>query len=1145
MKKVLKGFGFGGTPLVEAGAAERSSAAPVEEQDRMHEEQDDYDNKKGLRGDLVLVYPIERKEDLEEKFKDAATEATTFLGKMKQMVTFEKTTEDAEKSLEKLEDRLLQRAEIIEKLRHAGLTVVKHKSMDGKEMYVKVSATLERLEREAERQGIEMLVDPKVVKVEKQLDEHKVGELEAMYNKSTLGMCVKGFSDVVFGATSERVYRDFSRDERGDFDRSGQKDERLFSPLERARLIFSIVEGPRDMKGGGAELDMDLYVSDKVITSYLFLHSKGRDDLLGSWGAMSEIGPITNKKLRLQVPLTLCVVLWFLLCIFYVTYLFFVTDSKASEVSQVDLRIGLTLSILILAAGLFGMLVQPLDEVRDYLGEKVAFYFAWMEHYSRYLLLLTVGALLLVVVDASDQENDEKGTVAAIFALVYCLVVAVWTTLFGEGWKRKNAVLAHVWDVTDFEEEEDPRPEFLASYHRGRWRAGENGGVNKFFGLRGKMEKQQGFYTKDGRFLASRHPQAKDHKIFKYKYRLYTFLRSIPSLTFMFAVMVAGTFSILVFKMLTGVATIFKGSGYLATTLGPKLPLALSTVWITIMNIVYRSVAVYFNDTENYRTETEYNDALILKTVIFQFFNSYATLFYIAFIKSAELPVGGVFGLRDGRGNLYRDMCGVRPFGEDGATDYPFASLQPGCNSTNPDACDFIFVQRDCFEDLRALMISYTLLKPCYEIPMQILPLIFAKLYGQYKLLKQWAKEAAAAAADLATGGADSTRPSRRSRSLTAKSVSVELKPTESGKLPAASPPASPPPSPPADGGAEATTEGDAKDAEKRTDFHKTIALELAQSKYGGTFSEYNTKAIQYGYIAMFSSAFPLAAICAATGNFIELRIDAWKTLTTRRPRYQGAEDIGTWQHVLSFLSWMAIPVNVFILVFTSWDFRNLIVIKSLATDSGSPSFDLCYNTTDPAEISPHYLFNNPGATVGPSIHSKCQQNMLDCYANIGGVDWLPAYTYLYSDARTTQRFTDDGLCNPSQLGSSSLYNLNHCNVCKHWMFEISTIMVWTVVIIEHLLILFKLFLAYIIPDQPRWVVDANARNEFLSEVRHAKKRRASSLVDLSPAAMSKLDADIRAVKVNDDDEDIKMVRPPPQSISSLSEKSRQMSSNV
>ena len=45
-------------------------------------------------------------------------------------------------------------------------------------------------------------------------------------------------------------------------------------------------------------------------------------------------------------------------------------------------------------------------------------------------------------------------------------------------------------------------------------------------------------------------------------------------------------------------------------------------------------VAVFLNDFTNFRTETEYEDALIIKTFCFQFFNSYTALFYIAFVKS-------------------------------------------------------------------------------------------------------------------------------------------------------------------------------------------------------------------------------------------------------------------------------------------------------------------------------------------------------------------------------------------------------------------------------------------------------------------------------------------------------------------------------
>lgn len=37
------------------------------------------------------------------------------------------------------------------------------------------------------------------------------------------------------------------------------------------------------------------------------------------------------------------------------------------------------------------------------------------------------------------------------------------------------------------------------------------------------------------------------------------------------------------------------------------------------------------------RTETEYEDALILKSFSFQFFNSYTSIFYLAFFKQNTL----------------------------------------------------------------------------------------------------------------------------------------------------------------------------------------------------------------------------------------------------------------------------------------------------------------------------------------------------------------------------------------------------------------------------------------------------------------------------------------------------------------------------
>lgn len=54
---------------------------------------------------------------------------------------------------------------------------------------------------------------------------------------------------------------------------------------------------------------------------------------------------------------------------------------------------------------------------------------------------------------------------------------------------------------------------------------------------------------------------------------------------------------------------------------------------------------------------------------------------------------------------------------------------------------------------------------------------------------------------------------------------------------------------------------------------------------------------IQFGYVILFSSAFPLAAMCALINNIVEIRSDGLKLCTgLQRPFGQRVENIGQWQ---------------------------------------------------------------------------------------------------------------------------------------------------------------------------------------------------------------------------------------------------------
>jgi hypothetical protein len=105
------------------------------------------------------------------------------------------------------------------------------------------------------------------------------------------------------------------------------------------------------------------------------------------------------------------------------------------------------------------MLTQPLDRIAAYFGETVAFYFAWLEFYTQWLVFPAVIGTGLFVAQVW------YGTVDITWVPLFSLFMALWSTLFLEFWKRRNAELAHRWGVLNYEHEEVTRPQF-----RGEWR---------------------------------------------------------------------------------------------------------------------------------------------------------------------------------------------------------------------------------------------------------------------------------------------------------------------------------------------------------------------------------------------------------------------------------------------------------------------------------------------------------------------------------------------------------------------------------------------------------------------------------------------------------------------------------------------------
>jgi anoctamin-10 len=92
------------------------------------------------------------------------------------------------------------------------------------------------------------------------------------------------------------------------------------------------------------------------------------------------------------------------------------------------------------------------DEIRNYFGETVAMYFAFLGFYTYFL----VPPAVLGIVSHFFSSLLNEDTAVALF----CIFNLVWATVFLESWKRRTMELAYKWGTIKMEQFEEPRAAF-------------------------------------------------------------------------------------------------------------------------------------------------------------------------------------------------------------------------------------------------------------------------------------------------------------------------------------------------------------------------------------------------------------------------------------------------------------------------------------------------------------------------------------------------------------------------------------------------------------------------------------------------------------------------------------------------------------
>uniref|UniRef100_A0A8C5EEA5 Anoctamin n=1 Tax=Gouania willdenowi TaxID=441366 RepID=A0A8C5EEA5_GOUWI len=229
--------------------------------------------------------------------------------------------------------------------------------------------------------------------------------------------------------------------------------------------------------------------------------------------------------------------------------------------------------------------LQPLDDIRHYYGEGQALYFGFLEYFTFALVPM---ALIGVPYFLFDWEDYDKYVIFAAFNLI-------WSTVILELWKRCSASLAYRWGTLSRKKAfEEPRPGFH--------------GVLGFNPVTGREEPT--------------YPTAKRH--------LRVYLVSVP---FVLLCLYLSLYVMMIYFQMEGwVLSIHDEEPTFWTGILLFIPSIIYAVVIEIMNLIYRYAAEFLTEWENHRLESSYQNHLVLKVLVFNFFNCFASLFYIAFV---------------------------------------------------------------------------------------------------------------------------------------------------------------------------------------------------------------------------------------------------------------------------------------------------------------------------------------------------------------------------------------------------------------------------------------------------------------------------------------------------------------------------------
>jgi anoctamin-8 len=236
---------------------------------------------------------------------------------------------------------------------------------------------------------------------------------------------------------------------------------------------------------------------------------------------------------------------------------------------------------------------HKIEEVRDYFGENIALYWKWVGFLMMSLTILAAAGTLSMLADLFEMTpNNFTTTPYAIFA-------GFFATFLMHFWRRSSAHQLLKWGALDLEAAlEPPRKEFR--------------GEKRINPVTDKPELHYDWKNRIGAYLCS------------------------------FSVLAGCLLGLLAVTVLLFIARHIAHKEYK----DPNAPLYFqffNACLVEFLNSAFSGIAKQLTDAENHRTLREYQSHLLAKSFVFKFFNSYVSLYFIAFFKGHDTQIGPFF----------------------------------------------------------------------------------------------------------------------------------------------------------------------------------------------------------------------------------------------------------------------------------------------------------------------------------------------------------------------------------------------------------------------------------------------------------------------------------------------------------------------